>query len=267
MQHKRKELAISVFLLGVALIVLAFVFFRTQTPNAGFELIARFAFALLVAVVIRMTWIFVYREDKDFDEFRALGMMKAQRRLKDDDLQARLASSKSIRVLKTWFPETEEIKIGLGQAIKGQGATVELLLCKPGSILLRQRSLGAHKNEGSGSFKVYEAVEDVHRWLTETPGIEAKNVQIAIYDSWPGCPVIWYDKKILMGFYFRRAPSPAWPWITVETGSTLATILKDQFDDLWKHSDTRHLDSPEEMEKWLEENKRWRMDEAEDDSG
>src|SRR5205814_5813581 len=53
-------------------------------------------------------------------------------------------------------------------------------------------------------------------------------VEIGCYDSWPGCPVIWYDRKILMGFYFRGAPSPEWPWVSVKAGSELAIILEDQ---------------------------------------
>jgi hypothetical protein len=53
----------------------------------------------------------------------------------------------------------------------------------------------------------------------------------------------------------ERAPSDSylttWPWISVSKGSKLAQILDDQFYDLWKHSDTEHLDTLAKMAKWL----------------
>jgi hypothetical protein len=79
------------------------------------------------------------------------------------------------------------------------------------------------------------------------------DVQIAIYDNWPGCPVIWYDNEILMGFYFRGRSSPAWPWVSVEKGTRLAKILDDQFYNLWGEA-VEYLITPGEMESWLERN-------------
>lgn len=194
----------------------------------------------------------------DFEGFSKLGMYRVDYKLAHEDLQRRLASSKRIQVLKTWFPETLVISDGLKEAIKKR-AEVCLLLCKPGSILLRQRSRTAHKNDPDrGSQIVYRAIKDIHGWIKETP---RPKVEIRCYDSWPGCPVIWYDNnnnnKILMGFYFRRDSSPEWPWINVEEGSELAKILKNQFDDLWGLPDNERLKTKKQREDWLRENERW----------
>lgn len=191
---------------------------------------------------------------EDFERFSALGFESI-----DDDfteIQKRLGGSKEIKVLKTWFPESKRIATGLRSAIQEQKATVELLLCKPGSILLRERSLGAHQDPWWGAVTVYQAVRNVYRWLVEAPGAV---VHIALYDSWPGCPVIRYGETILMGFYFRGDSSPAFPWVTVKQGTELAKILKRQYDELFNHPKTIHLTTLGQMSTWLKRNKKWAM--------
>jgi hypothetical protein len=192
----------------------------------------------------------LYDKIEEFDKFLALGMKRLHDPLTDENLQNRLGSSRDIKVLKTWFPESPDIENGLEQAIKERKATVNLLLCKPGSVILKERSLGAKEEARWGSYKVYHAIKKIREWVKATPDA---HVQIAIYDSWPGCPVIWYDNEILMGFYFRGKSSPAWPWISVETGSRLAGILSDQFDELLKLS-VEHLATPDDMDDWLDRN-------------
>jgi hypothetical protein len=193
----------------------------------------------------------------NLEAFSKLGMYKVVDQLPDQDLQKRLARSKKIKVLKTWFPETRVIGDGLEAAIKS-GAEVRLLLCKPESILLQQRSRTALKDKQyRASTIVYKAIKDIHDWVQEKSGAE---VEIGCYDSWPGCPVIWYDDKIIMGFYFRRAPSPEWPWISVKPQSVLAEILDRQYEDLWNLDDTLHLKTQEDRERWLDENKKWGSD-------
>lgn len=195
--------------------------------------------------------------DKEL-KFSALGMDGIHEYLTDENLQERLKASQDIRVLKTWFPESMQIAQGLigDKGAIAKKANVQLLLCKPRSVILRQRSLGADRPDWWGAFTVYEAVRMVYNQLLKTPN---PAVRIALYDSWPGCPVIWYDDSILMGFYFRGKSSPAWPWISVRKGSELAEILEAQFNELWEDSngdlDTEHLDSPEQMKSWLDENK------------
>ena len=187
---------------------------------------------------------------KDFKDFLELGMYKLRKELKDQHLHELLAGSKEIQVLKTWFPETNQIATGLKQAIRNR-ATVRLLLCKPESTILRQRSEGAGKNWLWGSIMIYLGIEDIYEAVRATPGV---NVQIRFYDAWPGCPVIWYDEKILMGFYFRGEASPNWPWVSVEKGKFFAKILNEQFKSLWDNADER-LDGPDDMKDWLNRNK------------
>jgi hypothetical protein len=200
---------------------------------------------------------------EEFDKFLALGMRRLHDPLTDENLQARLGNSRDIKVLKTWFPESTDIENGLEEAIK-QKARVRLLLCKPGSVVLEKRSRGAHTNTSWGSYMVYHAVEKIYELVQATPGAD---VQVAIYDAWPGCPVIWYGGEILMGFYFRGKSSPAWPWISVREGSRLAGILNDQFEELWGRSakrlkspdNVKHIETADEMKNWLKRNKRFDM--------
>lgn len=187
------------------------------------------------------------------DQFFSMGM-ETIRYLRDENLQEHLESAQDIRVLKTWFPETEPIETGLKEAIK-RGAKLKLLLCKPNSILLQQRSSTALKGKYLGSNVVYHAIENILKWVRASSELK---VEIGVYDSWPGCPVIWYDDKILMGFYFRRAPSPEWPWVSVTKGKEMARILDEQFWDLWFDEDTRLLKTRKDMKDWLKENAKWK---------
>jgi hypothetical protein len=216
------------------------------------------------------------KRSANYDTFFDLGMDIVHERLTHKELKKHLEASDYIIVLKTWFPENNVIKKGLRSAILN-GATVRLLLCKPKSILLKQRSRGANKSPRLGPSKVYEAVQDVYQWIQEAPpddDVKARNgqsapagrlleatpgarVQIACYDSWPGCPVIWYDEAILMGFYFRGKSSTEWPWVSVSATSDLAGILEDQFIELWKLRDTELLNTSKKMASWLKKNKRW----------
>jgi hypothetical protein len=194
-----------------------------------------------------------YDKAKEYDKFSDLGMETIHERLSDRDIKKLLQSARTIRVLKTWFPETHVIERGLSAAIRNH-AKVRLLLCKPDSALLTQRAEGAHKPSDLGSKTVYHAIQTIYNLVEKTPGAK---VRIACYDSWPGCPVIWYDKTILMGFYFRGDASPEWPWVSIRPNKYIATILEEQFDDLWKLADTEHLNTPGQMASWLQRNSRW----------
>ena len=260
---------------GVLVFVAGGFLFWSSAPsraNRYFDLLAKFAFAILVVVVARLvTLIFTYvdkeKENKKekqlevYHRFVDLGMEDVHDRLSDHNLKRLLGESQTIRVLKTWFPENKEIARGLRQAIYKK-AEVRLLLCKPGAKILSQRSEGAEHQAGWGGSKVYQAIHEVHNWLTEQPGAD---VRINFYDSWPGCPVIWYDKErgtknpkgILMGFYFRGASSTDWPWITVRSGSDLSEILNSQFDDLW--TDDGCLHTVDEMKVWLAQNEEFNL--------
>jgi hypothetical protein len=208
--------------------------------------------------------------DAEFRKFVDLGIEEVHKHLDDQDLQEFLKGAKNIKVLKTWFPESRQIAAGLKCAIM-KGAKVKLLLLKPGTDLLKERSLGAGEKDWWGSFMIHYAVDVVHKSLLEKqreadrrkkkcePGRNLEEqeqeprVRIAFYNSWPGCPVIWYDKTILVGFYIRGKSSPSWPWLRINKRSDLAKALEKQFDDLWK--DAKYLDTPKQMKSWLRRNK------------
>ena len=254
-KQRTREIVISAILLSVSLSLLSltYIFASTLSPPI-YDLLSKFAFALLVAVVIRLTVVFLYRDrNADLDKFLALGIEKIYDPLSDKNLRDRLGDATEIKVLKTWFPENPEIESGLRQAITEKSANVELLLCHPGSTILKQRSLGADELAWWGDYKVYRAVQNVYDW-TEGMSDDDLKVKIWLYDSWPGCPVIWYDKNILMGFYFRGAASPSWPWLSIKIKSRLADILMAQFEDLWNKA-TEKLSSREDMADWLKRNK------------
>ena len=72
-----------------------------------------------------------------YDKFLAVGMDTIHRHLTDDNIRDRLQKAMNIRVLKTWFPENDQIEEGLISAIK-KGAKVELYWCKPESKILKR---------------------------------------------------------------------------------------------------------------------------------
>jgi hypothetical protein len=259
MTRKTKEWVLALVLVSIAVALIA-ISARISTFSIS-DLSSKLAFAVIIAVIIRAALFWLYGPDVHaFDKFQDLGMQKLYYPMKDEDLQRRLSESESIRVLKTWFPETTDIKDGLRHAIVHNKAKVRLLLCHPRSDLLQKRSDSAERNPLLGSRTNYEAVLSISNWLKDAPGADVK---ISFYDDWPGCPVIWYRKKgvllssqqIIMGFYFRKRSSPSWPWISVRPGSELARILKEQYEDLLSNGSVESLSSLEQMQEWLKENK------------
>jgi len=260
-----RELLIVCGLLIVALMLLL-VFFDPEPFHKSRidDLLTKIAFAILVTVISRLLWLAFKRlEEPDaLTSFKDLGMLRIIDPLGDKKLRRRLARAREIRILKTWFPENETIAGGLRSAIKNKAA-VRLLLANPDSRILMVRSQGSVGQPDHGKNKVIEVMEKIPNWARDAEQVE---VHIGLYDSWPGCPVIWYDDRILMGFYFRGASSPHWPWVEVKKGSKLATILDDQFHSLWDslppYAETQepslpvHLSSIDQIGQWLEKRKR-----------
>ncbi len=185
-----------------------------------------------------------------FSTFLNIGMNRAYATLSEVDLRDRLAKSRNIRLLMISIPQDEDFQIGLEMAIKQQ-AKVCILISNPNSIILKHRSVGVHQDPSLSSRLAYQTIKTIHSFWEYAHGA---NLQVALFDSWAGCPVIWLDDKILMGFYFRGKDSPSWPWIDVSKGSQLAQILDAQFYDLWKDKGTNSLKTFAEIEKWLKVN-------------
>lgn len=181
--------------------------------------------------------------------FRRIGMKEIYEELSAEKVCKLLEKSKQIDVMKTWFPDHPRIKEGFELAFK-HGARVRLLLNHPDSEILKLRSAGAGKEREHGSQWIIQTLCDLHR-LAGKKG--AGKFEIGLHHEWPGCPIIWYDGKVLLGFYLRGWPSPLWPWIAVEDESRIGHILRKQFDDLWDKVRHSRIKTPEELGIWLED--------------
>jgi hypothetical protein len=181
------------------------------------------------------------RDLESYLSFQRIGIRAVYEDLPRDEVGRRLAGAKRIDVMKTWFPDHPDIQEGFKLAMTS-GAEVRLLLSHPKSVLLGQRSLGAKHNEDHGSWQVTRTLLDIYEW-------ELDKFEIGLYDEWPGCPTIWYDKRVLLGFYLRGRSSPFWPWLEIEAGSPFDKILCQQFNDLWKIADK--ISNRTELAVWL----------------
>jgi len=190
------------------------------------------------------------KEHEAYLGFVKLGMNAAYY-LDETDIKTRLAKSDNIKVLKTWFPETEVLEDGLREALENNNASIKLLLSHPKSDILRERSHSAGEERGHGHDKVIRAIQRLHNWISKTG---KGKVEIGLYYGWPGCPVIWHGENAIMGFYFWGNSSPHWPWVEVEPDTILDKILNKQFDSLWNDSRTEKLVGVKELGVWLEKN-------------
>ncbi len=215
------------------------------------DLLTKFAFAVLVAAVSRLFYLGFNALDGQGDahSFEALGMLRVIDPLSDAALRRRLANAREVKVLKTWFPESRTIEEGLEGAMQKRGTKITLLLAHPDSKMLAQRAESANEPKDEGAAKVERALDRVIRWSGDRVDVD---VTVGLYDSWPGCPVIWYDNKVLMGFYFRGRASPRWPWVEVKANSNLDRILKSQLDSLWTLENTLILSDTTEIAQWLD---------------
>ncbi|NOT07718.1 MAG: hypothetical protein HOP28_05850 [Gemmatimonadales bacterium] len=247
MKNRRVEWTVLFVLLILAVGVLAFSFAPAKTEPL-YDLLSKLGFAILVTVVVRALTILFSISDRKrevrLQGFDDLGMMVVHDPLSDFRVRDLLANAKRIRVLKTWFPENSDIEAGLMSALKRK-ASMELILCHPNSKLLHARCVGAEEAGDHGGRRVIRALRMIHDAIcpagSANPAALPDNLDIRLYDTWPGCPIIWYDGTWLMGFYFRGASSPKWPWIEVREGSKLAEILDDQFSSTKKDPSTTRI--------------------------
>jgi len=186
-------------------------------------------------------------EQESYLTFQRIGIKTIYKRLDTSEVGERLESANRIEVMKTWFPDHQDIEGGLRKALERSGTEVKLLLCHPDSpaLQLRSPSAGFDKEYGSRMVK---------RTLTDLLGGAQGTFKIALHKEWPGCPVIWYGEDklqhVLLGFYFIGKSSPFWPWIEISAGSELDGILRRQFDALWDRASER-ISNKEELAKWL----------------
>lgn len=257
MRRNRIELSVIVVLLVLAFGLLS-ASYEGSKDNRFFDIVSKFSFAMLVAIVSRLVNLSFSLTDaqKDtalgrYETFSKLGMMLVHDPLSDFEVRDRLAKSKRIQVLKTWFPENADIEVGLQHALTNNGASVKLLMAHPDSRMLSVRSVGAGESADHGALTVMRLLRHIDGWVSQ--GKKGK-FEICLYDGWPGCPVIWYDRNILMGFYFVGKASSCWPWVEVKHNSKLAKILNEQFELLWK--DEGKIDTCQKLRDWLDRHAR-----------
>jgi len=238
-----RDVVVSSLLFGVSLIILAVLYGRTGWLP---ELFSKLAFGLLISVLVRLTTVFLYDTKVD-ESFQRFGM-KSVEYLPTVEVGERLKGAERIDVMKTWFPDHPDIRDGLRAALTNQKTKVRLLLSHPDSDLLRARSDGAGQDLAHGAREVIHTLQDLYNYTQD----ETAKFEIALYNGWPGCPIIWYDKKVLLGFYLRGRSSPFWPWIEIKRGSDFEKkVLRKQFDDLWNV--TPKIKDRKELFNWLKD--------------
>ena len=179
-------------------------------------------------------------------------------RFSSDKLSKQIKSAKEIRILKTWFPEDNQLLTAFEEALDNRDTKIELLLCHPDYELLRVRSVGAGEEAVEGGRRVISALRSIRRRRcgdSEPKGCFADNencnTKVGLYRAWPGCPVIWCDDRIFIGYYFLGRSSLRSPWIKVKSDSALAKVLDEQFTSLWKDDRTKRFESCEDLKTWL----------------
>ena len=251
----RKEVAV-ICVLTIIAVAFIFSFHEASKENAFYDILSKFSFAVLISVIARILSVAFTtldeqkeKEREAYKNFLQFGMRNIHNPLTDFQLSDILANSRKIKILKTWFPENPTIAAGLHTAIKNK-ASLQLLLLEPKSFLIKKRSVGANKAEKHGSVKVIEALKNIYDWVGKEKSWN--KLKIGLYNEWAGCPVIWCNEQIFMGFYFRGNSSDCFPWIEVRRGSQLEEILVEQFDSLWENSNnSEKLGNSQE---WLEKN-------------
>ncbi len=79
-------------------------------------------------------------------------------RCSSDTLSKQLRGAKKIRILKTWFPEDNQLQTVFEEALENRNTRIELLLCDPDYELLHVRSRGANVKSEEGRRRVIDAL-------------------------------------------------------------------------------------------------------------
>lgn len=209
-------------------------------PNAFLALLIDSLPDLIIALLaFSFVHFYYFRKTSELNSFREYGMKRLDVHFEPSKQGHVLRKAKKIKVLKTWFPDDDNIKAGIIDALTA-GAEITLLLCEPKSDILAMRSKGAKHKKKHGQDAIDEFIKEISDNIETYKG----SIDIRFYDEWPGVPIIWYDDSIYMGFYLRGKSSPFWPWVEVKKNSDLAHTLEKQFEELWvKSSDKTKIES------------------------
>lgn len=182
------------------------------------------------------------------NRFAEWGMINLRKFHHSPDMERFLSScTKDVTVLKTWFPEDNDIARGLEKAVTN-GARVQLILCHPKVPILGQRSRSTDHEHQIAAKWIYRGLE-----VVSTKASREKFNGVFLYDAWPGCPVILADGRMFMGFYFWGYTSPTQPWVEVKANSDLWNVLTAQLEKL-RTAASVTLKDLDALGRWMDEN-------------
>lgn len=219
------------------------------------------------AVILALSTIHLFFEKQLFDKIKFkiiesnknlsvlsyLNVSRIRKTLPNAYLAKQIENSNYIKILKTFFPESNDLKEGLKKCLRKQGR-VELYLLQPESSILALRSQCGDRSsrllhENYGKEKVIEAVNIMYNCIFEDKKGEGK---VVLYDYWPGSPLIMIGKTIFVGSYLIGKFSPSWPWMQVETGSDFYSDLLNQFKIIETEGHCIVLEKKEDYEAFLQ---------------
>lgn len=254
LKYKTRDAFLAI---GLALFISALYGYYANPPTSILEgFFSRIAYLILNMVpgtiLLLLTFAFAhfyyFGRLSNLNTFLDYGMKRLHTDLRPAKQEEMFALAKDIRVLKTWFPDHDDIKKGVLRALDENKARLTLLLCDPFSKTLSTRSTGADHGENHGRDEIIDSLKLISRRIQLGKG----SIELKLYDEWPGVPLMWCDKTLFMGFYLRGKSSPYWPWIEVKADSTLYNELEKQFSELWEKT-TKVYRTYEELHALIEE--------------
>ena len=127
------------------------------------------------------------------------------------------------------------------------GATIQMILCNPKAPILGKRAKSTEHTHEQAAEWIYHGLDMVLKNASPTTF-----KGIGFYDTWPGCPVIWADHRMFMGFYLWRYTSPNQRWVEVEVKSDLWVALENQKTHILK--DAVQLGTLDKLRTWIKDN-------------
>ena len=162
-----------------------------------------------------------------------LGVVQAHKKLEDHRVIQEMMTAKHIRVLKTFFLESAELRAALERLLRATPTVkVELYLLKPESALLEARSKSIDPNFPlHGQTHVHHALQ-IFKTFVAGGGVLHPESHITLFDEWPGSPLIQVGDRIFLGYYMIGGQSPSTPWLEVRSEGELYRTLEEQFNKI-----------------------------------
>jgi len=160
-----------------------------------------------------------------------------------------------IRILETW---TARGIAGIMELIKeavSKGCKVEILLLDPLSHQVAYRAKAMRKDTDWVRDQIKDELQSLRRITSELEDSGDPNLDVKVYNATPTNHVYDFDGTMLIGVYWRKIPSFKGPQLEIRTqdkrssdGSQLAQFISDQFEDLWKQTNTDAAEALKKLE-------------------